>query len=221
MDEKSKKRKKKIAAGMIAGVTSASVLLGSTFDSPQDLLDNPDEKTEPVRDQIQETLNEKQPARFGASLRRSIRNIIYKIPVRLRMLLCVPMWYLGNALLFAADLLTATLLTPIARFAFGFLLQTLLLMGVIGICIKVLFPDLPWKKIFNKKTILSAIIGSIIMSICDAVVPLFWDRYRVYRRLSKLILGSVVILLILKPFLKKKWKERISYDIQYDLDHTS
>ncbi len=221
MDEKSKQRKKKIATGMIAGVASASVLLGSTFDSPQELLNQTDEKMDPLRDQVQETLNEEQQSHIDASIRQTARNVVYKIPVKLRMVLCVPLWYLGNALLFAADFLAAKLLTPLACLVLSFLLQTLLLMAVIGICIKILFPDLPWRKIFNKKTVLFVFFGSLFISICDAILPKIWDQYIAYRRLSKFILGSLVILLIMKPFLSKKWKERISYDIQYDLDQTS
>ena len=220
MDEKSKKRKKKIT-GVIAGLTTASVLLGKTFDSPKDLLETLQNDTDPVFEEYKEVALEERHPWLGMSFRQTARKYIVKIPVKLRMILCVPLWIMGNALLFMADLLVRTFLTPLGHLILGFLLQTLILMAIIAICIKILFPDLPWNKIFTRKTVLSVIIGSIIMSICDAVVPLFWDRYRAYRRLSKLILGSVVILLIMKPFLKKKWKERISYDIQYDLDQTS
>ena len=203
---------------MIAGVASASVLLGRTFDSPKDFLESLENDTEPLYEEYKEvTLEERHPW-LGMSFRQTTRKYILKIPVKLRMVLCVPLWIMGNALLFMADLLVRTFLTPLGHLVLGFLLQTLILMAIIAICIKILFPDLPWSKIFNRKTILSVIIGSIIMSICDAVIPLFWDQYKAYRRLSKLILGSVVILLIMKPFLQKKWKERISYDIQYDLN---
>ncbi|MBQ6559806.1 MAG: hypothetical protein IJL85_03150 [Erysipelotrichaceae bacterium] len=216
MDEKKKQRNRKLAAGLIAGVTSASVLLGRTFDSPKDLLDDLLNDTDPVVEECKEVLLEERHPWLGMSFRQTTRKYILKIPVKLRMVLCVPLWIMGNALLFMANLLVRTILTPLGHLVLGFLLQTLILMAIIAICIKILFPDLLWSKIFNKKTVLSVIIGSIIMSICDAVMPLFWDQYKAYRRLSKLILGSVVILLIMKPFLQKKWKERVTYDIQYD-----
>lgn len=220
MDEKSKKRKKKIA-GVIAGVTTASVLLGRTFNSPKDLLETLENDTDPIFEEYREVDLEERHPWLGMSFRQTARNVVYKIPVKLRMVFCVPLWYLGNALLFTADFLAAKLLTPLAHLVLSFLLQTLLLMAVIGICIKILFPNLPWRKIFSKKTVLFVFFGSLLISICDVILPKIWDQYAAYRRLSKFILGSLVILLIMKPFLRKKWKERISYDIQYDLDQTS
>ena len=218
MDEKKRKTNRKLAAGMIAGVASASVLLGRSFDSPKDLLECIGDDSEPVIEEYKEVLLEERHPWLGMSVRQTTRKYILKIPVKLRMVLCVPLWIMGNALLFMAEFLVRTLLTPLGHLVLGFLLQTLILMAIIAVCIKILFPDLPWSKIFSRKTILSVIIGSAIMSIADAVIPLFWDQYKAYRRLSKLILGFVAILLIMKPFLKKKWKERISYDIQYDMN---
>ena len=218
MQKQKKETKKKLATGMIAGVTSASVLLGSAFDSPKDLLERFDDKTEPLIENYEKITIEDRHPWLGMPFKQKTREFVFKIPVKLRMVLCVPLWIMGNALLFMAELLVKTVLTPLGHLVLGFLMQTLILLAIIAVCIKILFPDMPWSKIFSRKTILSVIIGSLIMSIADAVAPLFWEHYRFYRRLSKLILGSVVILLILKPFLKKKWKERISYDIRYDMN---
>ena len=218
MKHMKKETKKKLATGMIAGVTSASVLLGSTFDSPKDLLEHFGNDTEPVIETFEKITIEDRRPWLGMPFKQKTREFVFKIPVKLRMVLCVPLWLMGNLLLFMAELLVRTLLTPLGHLVLGFLMQTLILLAIIAISIKILFPDLPWSKIFNRKTILSAIIGSLVMSIADVVAPLFWEHYKFYRRLSKLVLGTVVILVIMKPFLKKKWEERISYDIRYDLN---
>lgn len=210
-----KKSGKKIALGIAAGVASLSVLVGSVFDSSMDLLEetsqDPKAVMETVKDLSKDSLQKKG---LKQKARAYVRNVIYKIPVKVRTVLFLPLWLLGNMVLIAAEALYKTLLAPIGSLILGFVLQTLLLLGIVGICIKILFPDLPWSKIFNKKLILLVISGSVFMSVCDFVMPMIWEKYNMYRRLSKLIIGLIIILIILRPFIKKKLKNRISYEVR-------
>ncbi len=210
-----KKSGKKIALGIAAGVASLSVLVGSVFDSSMDLLEetsqDPKAVTETVKDLSKDSLQKKG---LEQKARAYVRNVIYKIPVKVRAVLFLPLWLLGNMVLIAAEVLYKTLLAPIGSLILGFALQTLLLLGIVGICIKILFPDLPWSKIFNKKLILLVIAGSVFMSVCDFVMPMIWEKYTMYRRFSKLIIGLIIILIILRPFIKKKLKNRNSYEVR-------
>ena len=212
-----KEDRKKVRLGIAIGLTSLSVLLGSVFDSSKDLLEDlpqePGLMTETVNDLSKDSL-EKRSLKQKAGI--SIRNVIYKIPVKIRVVLFLPLWLLGNLVLIGAELLYRTLLAPIGSLILGFILQTLLLLGIAGICIKLMFPDLPWSKIFNRKLILLVVAGSVFMSACDFVMPMIWDKYVLYRRLSRLIIGLIVILIILKPFIKKKLRHCVSYEVRCD-----
>ena len=212
-----KGNRKKVALGIAAGLTSLSVLLGSVFDSSKDILEDipydSGKVMETVNDLSKDSLKK---SSLKQRAKAYIRNVVYKIPVKIRAVLFIPLWLLGNMTLLAAELLYRTLLAPIGRLILGFILQTLLLFGIIGICIKLMFPDLPWSKIFNRKLILLVFAGSVFMSACDFVMPMIWDKYVLYRRLSRLIIGLLVILIILRPFIKKKLKNRISYEVRCD-----
>ena len=210
------KMRKKISIGMIAGLASISVLLGGIFDSSKDLLKDypqtPKDVVESIDDYSKDDLKE---ASNQDGIKEKLRLMIYKIPVRIRAILFLPLWLLGSTILWGFDLLAKTLIIPFAHLILGFIIQTLLLFALIGICIKIFFPDLPWSKIFSKKLFLSVLLGSIFMSACDLIIPRFWADYTFYRNLSRFILGLIVILIILKPFIKKKLQNGISYQIEY------
>ena len=214
---KNRKSGKKIALGIAAGLTSLSVLVGSVFDSSADLLEetprDPKTVTETAKDLSGDSLQKKG---LKQKAKAYFRSVIYRIPVKARTVLFAPLWLLGNIVLMAAETLYKILLAPIGSLILGFILQTLLLLGIVGICIKILFPDLPWSKIFSRKLVILVIAGSLFMSACDLLMPMIWEKYVLYRRLSRLIIGLIVILIVLRPFIKKKLKNRISYEARCD-----
>ncbi|MBQ6479146.1 MAG: hypothetical protein IJI44_07245 [Erysipelotrichaceae bacterium] len=212
-----KGNRKKIRLGVLTGLTSLSVLIGSVFDSSKDLLEethvNPKAISEIMTDLSEDNLESRKQKQ---GIKEKIRKLIYKVPVKIRVVLFLPLWLLGNLILAAAEFLFKTLLAPIGNLILGFVFQTLLLFGIIGICIKIMFPDLPWSKIFSKKLILLVFAGSLFMSACDLVMPMIWEKYTLYRRISKLILGLIVILIILRPFIRKKLKNRVRYEASFN-----
>ena len=209
-------RRKKIAVGVLASVASLSVLLGGVFDSSRELLEDSKPSEDAISGISDLTRDEVQAKTVTQDMRRALKNLVYRIPVKVRAVLFAPLWFLGSAILWAFDLALNAIVAPVAHLILGFFLQTLLLFGIIGLCIKILFPDLPWSKIFSKKLFLSVLAGSIFMSLCDVIVPCFWEDYKLYRNIGKLLLGLFVAGIILKPFIKKKLKEPVSYKIMYN-----
>ena len=205
--------KKKVGIGMLAGVTSVAVLLGGAFDSSSEILNGYMDDSHIV---IEEGEKEEIKPGKKASFNNKIKELVYKVPVGIRAVVFVPLWFLGSAILYAFDLFVGAVIAPFGHLILGFLLQALLMLGIVATCIKILFPDLPWKKIFSKKLILSVLIGSLVVSLCDWIIPMFWEKYSFYRLISKFILGGIVILIILKPFIKKKLNEPPKYQIMYD-----
>ena len=208
---------KKIAIAVMASLASVSVLLGGVFDSSKDLLQEYPKDDETIIHTSEDYAKDQlQKAQQKDGIRNKVRKMLFSIPVKVRAVLFAPLWAMGSAILWAADLLFKTMIAPIGHLILGFVLQTLLMFGIIGVCIKILFPDLPWSKIFSKKLFLSVLFGSIFMSLCDYIVPHFWEDYTIYRRISKLIIGMIIVFIILRPFIRKKLKNRISYQIEYN-----
>ena len=211
------KIRRKITISIIAGLASISVLLGGIFDSSKDLLkEEPRDDRQVIENISERSMDELQQATQKESIRNHLRGLVYKVPVKIRVVLFVPFWAFGTVLLWAAELAYGALIAPIAHLVLGFALQTLLLFGVIGLCIKILFPDIPWSKIFSKKLFLSVLCGSIFMSACDMIVPHFWQDWILYRRISKIVLGLIVCFIILRPFIKKKLNSPPFYQIEYE-----
>ena len=209
--------KKKIGLGILAGLTSLSVLIGSVFDSSKDLLEDTHVSVKAISETMTDLSEDNlESGKQKQGFKERVRRMIYKVPVRVRVVLFLPLWLLGNLILIGAEFLFRTVLAPIGNLILGFILQTLLLLGIIAVCIKIMFPDLPWSKIFSKKLILLVFAGSLFMSACDFVMPMIWEKYTLYRRISKLILGLIVILIILGPFIRKKLKHRIRYVANFD-----
>ena len=121
--------KKKLEKGIVAGVTSVSVLLGGTFDSPQDLLNEKHVKPQAVVEQIQILDDDPKQDKQKSVFEEKLRDLIYRIPVKVRMFLCVPLWFLGTFLISLSDLLGKAVLTPIGHIILNFFLHVLLLRG--------------------------------------------------------------------------------------------
>lgn len=208
-----KKTLKKLGMAIIATITSASVLLSNSFDSPKELLEDINKKDIPTAQHYEYSLNDTNDLKPNSHNR--FKQLIYKIPVKIRMILCIPLWFIGNMLLMLFHALFNTLLTPIAYIIITFIIQTIILLSVIAVSIKLLFPDLPWSKILSFKTITFVILGSLLMSAFDFAMIRLWDQYSFYRSISKLILGLIVVTMIMKPFIKKKKQNMYTYEIQY------
>ena len=210
-------KKKKAILGIMAGLTTFSVTLGSLFESAEELKRDypktPKAVVESIDDYSEDNLENSE---VHDSFKERLKKLIYRIPVKIRTIFFVPLWAIGHVLISLAEMLFETLFVPLAQQIGGFLIETLILLLVAAVCIKILFPDMPWSKIFSKKFILSVLIGSVLIRILDIVLPRFIENYKTYRLIVKFTLGLIATGIILKPFIKKKLENRVSYEIVYD-----
>ena len=84
LKKEKRKRNKKLKAGAVAAVTAASVLVGSTFTSPDDLMNQPKEETKPIIEEYHQ--KQEEPL---SPFKLKIRNLIYKIPIAIRMVVFI------------------------------------------------------------------------------------------------------------------------------------
>ena len=216
MEENKEEKKKKIKKGIFATITSASVLIGGTFDNPEDILKPLEKPIKPVSEVADFDQDLFEDLYKKNNSKDAFKNLIYKIPLKIRMYVCVPLWFLGTGIISLLEFILKTLLLPVTHIILNFLIHTLIVMLVVGICIKLLFPNLPLSKIFNKRTLLFVFIGSICMSLLDIFMPVVWEKYKLYKFISKLFIGFIVLFIILRPFIKKKINELFEYEITYN-----
>ena len=210
-------KKKKVALGIMAGLTTFSVTLGALFESAEELKQNypktPKAVIESINDYSEDNLENNE---VHDSFKEKLKKLIYRIPVKVRTIFFVPLWALGHILITLMEMLFQNIFVPIVSQIGGFLIETVIMLLVAAICIKIMFPDMPWSKIFSKKFIMSVQIGSIVIRIVDLILPHFIENYKTYRMIIKFVFGLIATGIILKPFIKKKFENRITYEIVYD-----
>lgn len=222
MLEKKRKKKRgvKAAASAMAAVTAAGVMVGGAFASPDDILtDGPDAIVQTVTMDAQVTaaddgggadlggddLSEDEEGKRG--VRASVRKLVYAAPVELRALVAVPLWALGTAVMALASSLWASVLSPTAAAVLGWLGMAVLAVLIFTLTAKTVFPDMPLKKILNKRSILTIVSLCLLFGVADAVLPFFWEDYQ---KLSKLlrVLGSLVCTGVPVAFFVRRHKRR-------------
>ena len=212
MEEKDTKQKSiKKTAGIItvASIASMAILINSTFDAPSELFEPDKYHKIPLAEidfgnDLDDEQKENEEDNKKESLRDKFIKLIYTIPVPIRSIICIPLWLLGSGLLTIFNILWGFVLSPLLGFIINWAISTIILLLIVGVAIKCLFPNLPWRKIFNKNTIITVIIASLIINIIDFVMPFIWQEYRIYRMASRFVLGLIVLVIIIRPFIKKK-----------------
>ena len=221
-EEKKKDIKKKAIKAGVAVVTSASVLVGGLFSSPDALL-APEQDLNPVPvvqndndndqdgdEEDEESEEEEEEIESEAiGLLAKLRLKLLQLPLAVRVFVLVPLWAIGFTIWTVAGGLWTTLLGPIAGKAVSWLFLLAALLGAVALGMKAGFPDLPLKKIVNKKSILGLVLGGLALGVADLTVPMFWDGYEALAHVLKAsgmaaILGSVSFALIKRTLKKKK-----------------
>lgn len=218
-DERKDVKKKAIQAG-VAVVTSASVLVGGLFSSPDALLAREQNRNPVVVSQNdnnddqkgdEENGDDRDAEREGRSegLLAALRERILKLPLAVRVFVMVPLWAVGSVIWNVAVSVWTLLLQPIAGKVVSWLFLLAALLGAAALGLKTVFPDMPLKKIFNRKSILGLVLAGLGLGIADLTVPMFWDGYEQLSQVLRasgmaLILGTVAFALIRGILRKQK-----------------
>ncbi len=200
-----KELKRKLLTTTTLVSISSSVLLSSTIDNPNEIINNMNIKQnnniEYASINEDDDIFDDYDQEDSNDFKNIILNLIYKLPKFIRIIFIVPMWFLGTFISFMLNKLLK-LLSPILGLIIDFIVSTLISLLIIVICVKILFPNLSLKKILNKKTILTVVIGNFILFVLDIIMPHIYPDYTFYRNLFKLIVRTIIIIILLIPFIK-------------------
>ena len=200
-----KELKRKLLTTTTLVSISSSVLLSSTIDNPNEIINNMNIKQnnniEYASINEDDDIFDDYDQEDSSDFKNIILNLIYKLPKFIRIIFIVPMWFLGTFISFMLNKLLK-LLSPILGLIIDFIVSTLISLLIIVICVKILFPNLSLKKILNKKTILTVVIGNFILFVLDIIMPHIYPDYTFYRNLFKLIVRTIIIIILLIPFIK-------------------
>ena len=187
--EKDKERRRRALGAGVAVLTSASVLVGGLFSSPAALTEeqelNPvvaySDDADPGSDDDagaeEEAEEESGEEEVRPGVRARLRQKILELPLGVRLLVILPLWCIGWLILTLANLLWGLILSPLGAKILSWLLLGAALVGAFLLAAKTIFPDLPLKKILNKRSLTGLVVGALLLGAADCVLPFFWADY--------------------------------------------
>lgn len=215
--KKLKKIKKRIVASAVAAVTTVGVLLGGSFDSPADLLSGNDVSPSVI---ISDTLSP-EAGNDGINeegvlpgeekkkgLRARVRSAVKRMPLALRAGVGLPLWFAGWLLLGALGFLWEPLLSPLMSALLNSLCVAAILAATLVSTVKAVFPDMPLKKILNRKSLFTVFFGALLFGAAGAVMQIFIPEAD---RLSNIVEGMIMLAALLfaaVPLLKGEFRRR-------------
>ncbi len=192
-------QKKKIAASAVAAVTAASVLVGGAFTSPADIMDDGadahvmtvdmdmDAQLEAGDDGADD--GEEDEGRRGISA--AVRKLVRQAPAPLRACVAVPLWLLGAVLINLGSTLWGAVLSPVFTAVIDWAAIALMVLIVFALAAKTIAPELPLRKILNKRMVLSILALCLAFGLLDNILPIFVEGYDSFSQLVK-ALGSCI-----------------------------
>lgn len=222
--EKYKLRKLRNRA--VASVTAAAAALGllftSAFDNPAQLLEKKTADLPPAPitelaapdlddgggdDDVDEALPGEEKKK---SLRARLRQSLLALPWSVRAITALPLWLLGWGLTTTASALWSGLLSPVGGAVLGCAGTAAAAAAAAAVTAKAVFPDMPIKRVFSKKGILTLVIGSLLYGIITAMVELFIPEAEALRRLIEGVSLLVLLLSVVLPTLKRENARRLA-----------
>ena len=202
MAEKKKTINGKAAATAVAAVAAAGVLVGGAFSSHDDILhDGPDALVQTLdlgAAQVDDDGGagaddggEEQGDESRRGIKPAVRRLVKSAPVGVRAVVAVPLWAIGTVLIALASSLWSAVLSPVASTVLGWLAIALIALLVFTLAAKTVFPDMPLKKILNRRSILAVVLGCLGFGLLDCLLPFFWEGYDRVSNVVKLI-GSLL-----------------------------
>ena len=203
---KTGKTAKRVAAGAAGAVTAASLLVHAAVADPETLLKRdaesaPDPSHVCVvdgvehRSYIMETGDDE-----PFTLRERICLRIQSLPLPVRALILLPLWGIGELLIV---LLSALWSSPVGQALLHFLLEAALLLGLFALVWKLLFPNVPLRRLFSRKTFPWLIAGALLITVADALLGYFWEDWKTWRIVLLAVTGFVVLLVLYRRILDK------------------
>lgn len=202
---KTKDTEKKAASAAVAAAAAAGMLLNGLFSSPAELAGRDETAPPPPAPVIEYVLADAEPddgddaaapdeeKEKRDSFRSRLRRKILTMPQSIRAVIGVPLWGIGWVLTRLLSSLWAGLLSPALGGILPWVAAALLLMAAVVLTLKTVFPDLPLKKLLNKRNFLTVFLGMAALTVADLLLGYFIPDRDGIRVLVKLC-GSLAVM---------------------------
>lgn len=190
MEQARKKHwRRRAAAGVAAAAASAGLLVGNAFDTPADMLD--------AHAAVVDGVSAAEDAETRRARGGVVRRWVSTWPTAARALLGVPLWLAGWGVSSGAAALFRWVLTPLGGQILSWLIAALTAIAAGAVAAKVLFPNVPWRKLLNRRTLCLAIFAFALAGTLDTALTLLWKDYPPVGIWLRLLLGALAALTII------------------------
>lgn len=209
--------KKKVAAGVAAAITAASIATNLLVDADE-LIHSAEYlnthtlavTTEDVEDLSITVEEEEQKGPLDL-----LRDRIIRLPVVVKALFLLPMWALG-AIPVSLGTAAFSAMAPIWSQIVGVILQAAIMMGVFIAGYKLLFPKKKVKDLFKKRNFRWLALSAGTVSVANVVLTTAWTDWPLIRTIALTLVGFGMLCLLwyrlthkLKPEGLKKVKTKL------------
>ncbi len=204
-EEKKQDLKKKVQKTAIAATTAASLFVHNTYDTPLEIVNESYED-----DDVNDSFNQKKKSSFKVK----IKQILNTLPLPIKIVFLLPLWSLGWILMLIIRPILNNLLPSIFSELSHWLILAIIIVVVILISAKMLFPSLPLSKLVNKKSISLILFLLIILAISDKLLSMYFPTYNNFKNIVNIIgYFSILIRTLIYIYLKtKKLKFTVTND---------
>lgn len=197
--------KGKAVKATTTAILIASLLTGLSFSGPAEI--NEDQASSQLRPapivmDIDDYMNtsvdddddadEQKNAKPGFIAR--FKQAVLSMPSSIRLLIITPLWALGTAMMTVVSFLWNIIFSsPLGAFIASFAVGFAVLFGLFAVTAKMLFPDVPLRKILSKRNVLVLGIAALLLAVIDWLAPMYWHQYPAVAAAVKLGTGAFVI----------------------------
>jgi len=197
--------KGKAVKATTTAILIASLLTGLSFSGPAEI--NEDQASSQLRPapivmDIDDYMNtsvdddddadEQKSAKPGFIAR--FKQAVLSLPSSIRLLIITPLWALGTAMMTVVSFLWNIIFSsPLGAFIASFAVGFAVLFGLFAVTAKMLFPDVPLRKILSKRNVLVLGIAALLLAVIDWLAPMYWHQYPAVAAAVKLGTGAFVI----------------------------
>ena len=190
MEKKDKKKFSLKKAGKNAGRAAAgagiaaSLLLGSLFGSPQEMVDSEKAASAPTPpgivqiyepDSVYDDLTtEDESSEEKRTLRERLRAFILRMPLAVRILVLMPLWAVGYALIWLATMLAGALSLPVVGTILKFIIGAAVVFGLILLAEKLLFPEVRMRDLLSKRNLFALLSAAGVIAAAGTLGGYFW-----------------------------------------------
>ena len=224
-----KSAKKKAAASAVAAVTAAGVLVGGAFTSPADIMDDSPNAHVLMMDMDMDGQivagdgaddGAEDEERGGVSA--AVRRLVRQAPAPVRACVALPLWLLGTLLINLGTSLWGAVLSPVFAAVLNWAAVALMVLLVFLLAAKTIAPDLPLRKILNKKSVLGIFALCMLCGVLDFALPLFWAGYGQFSHAVKAVFSCICTAVPIGFFLrynKRRLAKKAQREAQRELSY--